>query len=90
MNRQIGGTKTHALKLPPMVMEQILELSASKRVDLNTVASLQNGSYIIGEPRTGLMILANTNMAKQLTTAEYNAMFQPAPRPMGSSGSFEP
>lgn len=48
--------------LPPAIIEEIIILSAKHRIDLNTCQVVDN-NYLIGEPRTGLTIRANKNIA---------------------------
>jgi len=49
--------------LPPMIIEEILHLSAKHRIDLNTCRKLYEDTYLVGEWRTGLTISANRNRA---------------------------
>lgn len=46
----------HCQHLPEDVIGKVIKISAAHGVDLNTVAELDNGTYYVGEPRTGLVI----------------------------------
>lgn len=50
--------------LPPVVIDEVLELSAKHRVDLNSFDEKSNGLYLFGEPRTQLVITASRNGAQ--------------------------
>ena len=63
--QQFKQTEVGAMvDLPPMIIEEILRLSAKHRIDLNTGRKLYEDTYLVGEWRTGLTITADKNKAR--------------------------
>lgn len=66
ISNRVKSTKAFQVagdRLPLSVWEDIADLAAKHRVDLNTISSLATDCFRIGEPRTGLTIQANVNGA---------------------------
>ncbi len=61
--RFLSTTTGQKALLPVVVLEKIKALAGERGVDLNTCKVLSTRTYRIGEPRTGLTIIADVSGA---------------------------